>query len=69
MFVYCAPITVLTENGPRFTAKVLLEAHRVFGIQEMFTSAYYPKTNGQTERYNRTILSALRKFVQEHPNT
>ncbi len=37
----------------------LLEAQRVFEIQEMFTSAYHPETNGQK----------LRKFVSEHPNT
>ncbi len=67
VFVYGAPLTVLTINGPQFTAKFLLGAHRVFGIQELFTIAYHPETNGQTERYNRTILSALRKFVGEHP--
>ena len=35
----------------------------------VFTSASHPETNGQTERYNRTILSRLRKFVKEHSNT
>ncbi len=33
VFVYGASITVLTEDGPQFTARFLLEAHLVFGTQ------------------------------------
>ena len=69
VFAYGARLKVLIDNGPQFTAKFLLETHRVFGIQELFTTAYHPETNGQTERYTRTILSALRKFVGEHPQS
>ncbi len=69
VFVYGAPLTVHTVNGPQFTAKFLLGAHRVFSIQEPFTIAYHPEANGQTERYNHTILRALRKFVGEHPQS
>ena len=67
IFFYGPPNTVLMDNGPQFTARILLEVHRIFGIQELFMSAYHPETNGQNERYNRTILSAIRKFVNEHP--
>ena len=64
--VYGAPMTVLTDNRTQLTSKFLLEANLIFAIQELFTTAYHPETNGQTESYNRTILSALRKFVGEH---
>ena len=69
VFVYGAPIAVLTDNRTQFTSKFQLEAHRIFGIQELFTTAYYSETNGQTESYNRAILSALRKFVGEQPKS
>lgn len=62
VFTYGPPLTVLTDNGPQFAAKFLLQIYRVLGISEVFTTTYHPETNGQTERYNRAILSALRKF-------
>lgn len=67
VFVYGPPNTILTDNGPQFTARFLLETHRLLGIEELFPTAYHPETNGQTERYNRTLLSALRKFCSDHP--
>lgn len=33
----------------------------------MFTTTYHPQTNGQVENFNRTFLSALRKYIGDHP--
>jgi len=56
VFAYGPPKTILTDNGPQFTAKFLLEVHRILGVHAIFTSAYHPESNGQTERYNRTLV-------------
>jgi len=69
VFAYGPPKTILTDNGPQFAAKLLLEVDRILGIRAIHTSAYHPETNGQTERYNRTLVSALRKFVADHPRS
>ena len=63
LFVYGPPRYLLTDNGTQFTAKVFLAVCRDLGIAKVFTTAYHPQTNGQVERFNRTILNALRGYV------
>jgi transposase InsO family protein len=62
-YVYGPPVSLLTDNGPQFTAKFFQAACAELGIDKVFTTAYHPQTNGQVERYNRTILAALRAYV------
>jgi Integrase core domain/Chromo (CHRromatin Organisation MOdifier) domain len=63
VYVYGPPVSLLTDNGPQFTAKFFQAACAELGISKLFTTAYHPQTNGQVERYNRTILAALRAYV------
>jgi transposase InsO family protein len=64
-YVYGPPISLLTDNGPQFTAKFFQAVCSEMGIQKIFTTAYHPQTNGQVERYNRTILASLRGYVSK----
>ena len=64
-FVYGPPRIVLTDNGPQFAAKFFLAVCRELGIDKVFSSAYHPQTNGQVERFNRTIVNSLRGYVQD----
>ncbi|CDF40838.1 unnamed protein product [Chondrus crispus] len=66
VFKYGVPRTLLSDNGPQFNAKFFHSTCRVLGITNLYTSAYHPQTNGQVERYNRTIASMLRNYVGEH---
>jgi transposase InsO family protein len=63
VYVYVPPISLLTDNGPQFTATFFQAACAELGIAKVFTTAYHPQTNGQVERYNWKILAALRAFV------
>jgi transposase InsO family protein len=60
---------VLTDNGAQFNAKFFIAVCRELGIEKLFSTAYHPRTNGQVERYNRTIVNALRGNVSERQNT
>ena len=40
----------------------------ILGTKHLPTSAYHPQTNGQTERYNQTLVNRLRIFTAEHQN-
>jgi transposase InsO family protein len=59
-YAYVPPLSLLTDNGPQFTAKFFLAVCAELGIKKIFSTAYHSQTNGQVERYNRTILSSLR---------
>lgn len=49
--------------------KVSAETYRVLGFKTQFTKTYYRKSNGQTERFNRTVLASLRRFIAIPPDT
>ena len=65
---YGVPKTLLSDNGPQFSSRLFQCVCDILGVTNLFTSAYHPQTNGQTERYNRTIVSMLRNYVNEHQN-
>ena len=67
VFVYGPPVTLLSDNGTQFTAKYFQNICRILGTRNVFTTTYHPQANGQVERFNRTILSALRKYTGDHP--
>ena len=67
-FAYGMPRTVLMDRGPQLASKFLQEVFRAMGVKAKYTTTYHPKANGQTERFNRTILSGLRKYIGDHPD-
>jgi len=54
--VYGIPDTVLTDNGPQFALVYYQGIRGLLGISSNYTSPYHPQTNGQVERYNRTLV-------------
>ena len=51
---------LITDNGPAFRSAVFGGACLELGIQQKFTRAYRPQTNGKAERF---IQSALREWA------
>jgi transposase InsO family protein len=68
VFVYGAPRLLLSDNGTQFNSKFFQACCQILGIHQKFTTAYHPQCNGQVERFNRTILSQIRKYIGEHQN-
>ena len=66
-FPYGAPIWLLSDNGKQFIAKLFRETCQMLGVKKLYTTTYHPQSNGQVERFNRTILASLRHYVAEHP--
>lgn len=61
-----APRMLLSDRGANFTSSLLREVCSLINTDKMFTSSYRPSTNGQTERYNLTLLTSISIFVSSH---
>ena len=47
----------------RFTSHIMTEVCRLLNIKQGMSTAYWPQTDGQTERTNRTLEEMLCHFV------
>ena len=68
VFKYGPPKTLISDNGGQSASKFFQAVCSLLGISNIFTSTYHRQTNGQVERYNRTILAVIQNYVNEHQN-
>lgn len=57
--LFGVPTRLITDRGTSFTSKKFKSFVQSLGIKHVLNSVATPRANGQVERYNRTILSAL----------
>lgn len=57
------PGQLLSDRGPSFLSRLVLEICEVLGVKKINTSAYHPQTDGLVERFNRTLTDMLAKTV------
>lgn len=67
VYYYGPPDNLLSDNGKQFVARFFQDVCRILGVKNVFTTTYHPQCNGQVERYNRTLLAALRHYISDHP--
>lgn len=66
--VYGVPETVFTDNGVQFVGKEMKALLKEFGINHMTTAFYSPQANA-SERVNRSILAAIRAYIDKNKHT
>ncbi len=59
-----APKSLLSDNGGAFISQVMEELAKLFGVKKIFTTPYHLQTNGQTERFNRTIMEIISAYIK-----
>ena len=57
--VHGVPARLLSDRGGAFDNKLVAELCAFLNVNHARTSAYHPQTNGQCERFNRTLIGML----------
>jgi len=63
--VFCRQLH--SNCGKNFQGKLFAELCALTGINKIRTTPYHPRSDGQTERMNRTILQMLRTTAADNP--
>ena len=66
--LYRMPTTIISDRDPKFTSLFWKSLFKCFGTRLTVSTAFYPQTDGQTERNNRTLEQMLRIFVSYKQN-
>ena len=62
------PDKILTDQGRNFESDLMRNVLQLFGVQKLRTSPYHPQTDGQVERFNRTLKGMLTTYVNDDHN-
>jgi transposase InsO family protein len=57
----------LTDNGGHFDNVTFTNFCAMVRTKHKFASPYHPQTNGQMERFNGTLVKALKKLSMSFP--
>ncbi|KAK7909818.1 hypothetical protein WMY93_014502 [Mugilogobius chulae] len=64
------PKTLISDNGPQFLSTEFAVFLKEHGIQHLRSSVYYPRANGEVERFNRCVKTAYRRHpFKENPGS
>ena len=66
---YGVPRTIHSDLGGCFTSEVMKLTCQLLGMNQSHTTAFHPMGNSICERVNRTVLSMLSKFLEDHEHS
>ena len=62
------PKTLHSDQGTEFEGKLIKCLSNMLGFAKIRTALYRPQSDGQVERFNRSLLNMLSAFVSERGN-
>src|SRR6202012_1090738 len=60
------PSQFISDRDPRFTSRFMKELCKILGIDQNISTAYHPRTDGQSERMNQWVEQYLRFIVNDN---
>ncbi|MCO5549058.1 hypothetical protein L7F22_002524 [Adiantum nelumboides] len=62
--IHGLPRSIISDRDPKFTGHFWTSLFKSLGTNLLFSSAYHPQTDGQTERVNHILEEMLRHYIQ-----
>ena len=59
------PFQIFSDQGRNFESKLFASLCEVLEIHKTRTTPYRPSANGQVERFNRTLMEAVRCYIKD----
>ena len=59
------PHTIIADNGPQFDSIAFRNFCSELNIQNSYSTPRYPQSNGQAEATNKTLITALKKRLEQ----
>ena len=59
------PQEILTDQGSNLTSQLLAKLYQLLHIHPICTTPYHPQMDGLVERFNQTLNTMLRKWLQK----
>ena len=60
------PYTIHSDQGAQYESQLFSQMCQLLGIKKTRTTPYHPKSDGMVERFNKTLVSMLRAYVDDH---
>ena len=59
------PKIIVTDRGSNFTSQLFNNLCKELRTKHKTTTAYHPQSNGMTERFNKTVVEMIRKYIDD----
>ena len=60
------PAKIHSDQGSQFESNLFTELCKLLQVEKTRTTPYHPQSDGMVERFNRTLATMLRAFVNEN---
>ncbi|CAC5385151.1 unnamed protein product [Mytilus coruscus] len=60
------PSWIHSDQGRQYESRLFQEVSKVLDIKKTRTTPYHPQSDGMVERFNKTLVTMLSAYVQEH---